>query len=205
MGETMYGIFTLFAALFALNGNAAPTHLQCSQAYDKCKKDVEHLFDKRPCKRALVKCHEAATLTDNKEAARQRILGRQQRPGDDMRHPGAKMRNPGGMRELTAREAAEQRLRERQSGADSRFDSRFDNRFDNRFDGTSAAQPPVHSGSGSTAAGDSGMRARVQEDQNQKLDQKPDPKAEAQRRLNMRQQATDQPSPGSMRKKVHSN
>jgi hypothetical protein len=68
--------FLIFGAIHSTS--FAITQAECAAQYDKCKKDVSHIFDKGPCKKARERCEGEVIQTqviEQKAETKNRMMG----------------------------------------------------------------------------------------------------------------------------------
>ncbi len=105
--------FILFSFLLSSITFGAVTIADCSKQYKKCKDDVANMFDKKPCKKKRATCE--AEVASNEAQAVQNSTKNKMLNGTVEKEETSGLDNFGSDNQLSAKEAAEQRMREREA------------------------------------------------------------------------------------------
>lgn len=102
---------TTIATLLASTAFAATTTADCAKAYKKCKNDVANMFDQKPCKKKRASCE--AEVASFQAQAVQNTTKNKMLTGTVDAEPTTGIDNFGEQKQVTAKEAAQQRMRTR--------------------------------------------------------------------------------------------
>jgi hypothetical protein len=103
----------LFSFLLSSITFGATTIAECSKQYKKCKDDVANMFDKKPCKKKRAACE--AEVASFEAQAVQNSTKNKMLNGTVEKEETSGLDNFGSGIQLSGKEAAEQRLREREA------------------------------------------------------------------------------------------